>query len=74
MLSQGRLNDAKENFGKAVERDPSLLEAHLSLGNILAAEGERDQALRHLQQAARSHDQAVRQAALESLAKLGDQK
>ncbi len=70
-LSQRRLGEAKEALSEAVQLRPDLREAHLLLGNIFVGEGNQAEARTHLQEASASQDQAVREAALESLSALG---
>lgn len=64
---QGKHSDAKKHLLAAVEWDSGHFKAHFKLGEVLALEGQRAQAIFHFNQAARSPDSAIRNAAIESL-------
>jgi tetratricopeptide (TPR) repeat protein len=55
-VSEGRLSEAEHELGEATSLAPSDSEAHLSLAQILAAEGKRQQAVDEFQTALKLQD------------------
>jgi protein O-mannosyl-transferase len=51
LVAQGRSAEAFQNFQKAIEINPSFVEAHDNLGVLLAQEGQSAEAIRHFQKA-----------------------
>lgn len=50
-VARGQLEEAVENYRRAVERQPDLAEAHYSLANALLSQGKRDLALHQYRRA-----------------------
>lgn len=71
LLVRGRTAEAKPHLEQAVRLQPQLFEAHLHLGRALALERDVAGASDHYRKAGESGDPAIRDAARESLRKLG---
>jgi tetratricopeptide (TPR) repeat protein len=63
--------EAAREYGAALELAPALARAHLRLGTVLAAEGDRDGAAAHFREAAKGNDAAVARQAAEALRDMG---
>lgn len=71
---QGRLAEAREAYGQALERDEHYGAAHLGMAQVLLGLGEAELALSHLEQAAleASEDRAVNVALARALTMTGN--
>jgi tetratricopeptide (TPR) repeat protein len=71
LAGRGRIPAALDEYRRALqvagERTPEYYEAHLSLGAIMAKNGNRTEARSHLQLASQSSDPDIRQTALKEL-------
>jgi len=67
LIEQRRFADAQRVLEAALTVNPNEMEVHFHLGRALALLGMREEASRHLQQAASSSTPAIRQAALEMI-------
>lgn len=65
------LADAKDQYEAALQLQPSLARVQLRLGRVLAAQGDRDGALSHFREAAKSNDVGIARQALQGLRELG---
>jgi predicted CXXCH cytochrome family protein len=67
LVGQGQIEGAEEAYRHAIQIKPELYEAHLGLGQILAYRGNASQAREHYEEAAKSPDPKVRDAALKAI-------
>jgi tetratricopeptide (TPR) repeat protein len=67
LAAKGLVDRAANEYRLAIDNDSNAYEAHLSLGLMLARQGRKSDARSHLQQAARSDDPSIRQAAEKAL-------
>jgi tetratricopeptide (TPR) repeat protein len=67
LAAQGQIESAVEAFRRAIQMKPELYEAHLGLGRILSYKGEASEARAHYEEAAKSPDPDVREAARNAL-------
>ena len=74
LLGQGKGREAKPHFEAVLRSDPGDDSAHLYLGKILLAEGDRASAVTHLEKASQSGNRSVRTAALDALRAAGEKK
>ena len=61
------MEEAEKGLEGAIRYAPDYFEAHLKLGQILAARGASLSAVPHLRKAAQSPDPQVRKAAMDAL-------
>jgi len=74
LLGMGKGLEAKPHFQAVLRSEPGDDSAHLYLGKILLAEGERAAAVTHLEKASKSSNRNVRNAALDALRAAGEKK
>ena len=67
LAAQGELESAVEAFRRAIQMKPELYEAHLGLGRILSYKGDASAARAQYEEAAKSPDPDVREAARNAL-------
>ena len=65
------LPESEREYAEAVRLKPGFSRAHLDLARVLAAEGNREAAIRHLREAAAGSDPQVAKLAGEALRRLG---
>jgi tetratricopeptide (TPR) repeat protein len=63
LAAQGQIDNAVETFRHALQIKPHLYEAHLGMGRILTYKGDTAEARGHFEEAAKSPDPDVREAA-----------
>jgi predicted CXXCH cytochrome family protein len=67
LAAQGQIESAVDAFRHAIQMKPELYEAHLGLGRILTYKGDTSEARAHYEEAAKSPDPDVREAARNAL-------
>jgi tetratricopeptide (TPR) repeat protein len=67
LAAQGQIESAADAFRHAIQMKPELYEAHLGLGRILTYKGDTSEARAHYEEAAKSPDPDVREAARNAL-------
>jgi Flp pilus assembly protein TadD len=67
LSSRGNFEGAANEYRRAIQLNPEAYEAHLSLGLILARDGNMAEARPHIAKAAQSPDPEVRQTAQKAL-------
>src|SRR5262249_22773631 len=70
LRERGNTRGAIEQYRLALEKDPALDKPHLGLGMALRSQGDLAPARQQIEQAARSADPALRDAAQEALKKI----
>ena len=69
LAAQGTSAEARQRLEEALRIDSNLYVAHLKLGELQLAAGERATAQQHLRRAAESPDTSIRRAAMDLLAR-----
>jgi len=70
-LRKKQFAEAAREYRRMLELQPGSARAHFRLGNLLAVQGDRTQALDHLRQAANGNDPTIAQQANQAIQQMG---